>query len=365
MRIGCPGDRDAGCRSAGGKGAPPKTVVMIVPKGMPGQHNRATTAVRSQLADLRVRLHVEQVDRVEDRLSSRVQLARRIARQQKAVAVFWADLSLPDQLFLYLSEPGGGRILVRNISSKSSSREERLETMAVIVRASVKAMLGGARIGIRAPRLSAERKEVEKEVLSGLLRLSVSYGLFTFSREKPLSHGARFELSVRVWRWLRLFLGYRLEAPISVQNDAVTMGLNRHPMEAGAVLHWRLGRWWLEGGGGVVVDYSTWSVTPRREGVYPVLPQSRWDVGLFPFVSGGWSPARFSFIFIALGLDVGLKDTRFVVETASSQLLLAAPPAGAALVSRRGFVLLLLKAGTVDYVEADTKGGRTAAGRSL
>jgi len=245
-----------------------------------------------------------------------------MAENTDAVAVFWSDLSLPDQVFIYIAEPGGGRILVRSVESEGEEKEGRTEAMAVIVRYAVKAMLEGGEIGVHSPPPPAEKKAVKP---SGWVDVAVSYGLSMYSGEQPVLHGARVAASVRVFRWVRVFIGYRIEASMDFESESVAMNLKPHPMEAGFSLRIDRKHWKLDGGAALIVDRLTWSMTAKREGIGFVTPYGRWLAAVSPYVSIGWSPTSFSTLFFSVAADIYFNERDYVAETVGGTEKVAAP----------------------------------------
>ena len=128
-------------------------VVMMISRGDP-RAMQAVDAVNGHLADLPVDLTIEDVPAASRDLRVVNRLARDLASNSGAQTVFWVDISDPDQVFLYISTPEGGKTLVRSIDSENETFETRLDAMAVIVRASLQGIVqgGGNRCGGSAPK---------------------------------------------------------------------------------------------------------------------------------------------------------------------------------------------------------------------
>jgi hypothetical protein len=316
---------------------------MIVPKNLGEIAKGAARIVRGQLAGLPVTLDIVWVEQLNPGLPAQVRLARKIAGQKKAIAVFWADLSLPDQIFLYLAEPGGGRILVRNVASEAAGPAARLLAMAVIVQSSVSALLGGARIGLRPPRRApkvpapppAKKKPAVRKPpvgkparLTVRLRrfgLAVAYGLYTYARRAPVVHAAHLRVLFRVFRWFSVSVAYRVQPQTEVERDPIELEVNRHPIELEAAFAYGLARWEFGGGVGLLVDYTTWSARSNDLGVVPRSPGSRWLVAAMAQGSVAFALTSFSALVFRAGIEVPLNETRFTVVQGSNGTAVASP----------------------------------------
>ncbi|MDD5309957.1 MAG: hypothetical protein PHU25_21785 [Deltaproteobacteria bacterium] len=295
-------------------------VVMIAPGKADAVSEDASAAVKGQLSDLPVSFQVVRIDSWPPDLPSQIGLARSVARDTRASTVFWVDLSVPDQVFLYLSEPGGGRTLVRNIESRGERTEGRVEAMAVIVRTAVTALLEGGEIGVHAP--PPPPPEPERP---GMLEASVSYGLSFYSDEALLVHGARIGASVLPAEWARLFAAYRIEVPFRIENEQVAMDISPHPLEIGFAIRWRYGSVTLDGGAAFLSDWITWSASPKSDDVLATSPKSRWRGGISPFVLLGWSPVVFSMFYISVSIDALINEKKYVVRAGGGDIEVADP----------------------------------------
>lgn len=294
---------------AGAEEATP--VIMMAPTADQDLPRRAAEAVASQLADLPVSFDVEWVADVPLDLRAQVDAARKVAARRDATAVFWIDLTLPEQLFLYFAEPEGGRILVRTIRSEGEGMEARLETVAVIIRGAVKAILAGGKIGVEAP----PEEPPEPTGPRGVLDVFLAYALTLYSSEAPTLHGARLGLSTRLKGWARIHLAYRLQVPVSVEGEYVGLTVSPHPIELGLTGRFRLGDWYLDAGVGLMVDVVTIDVTALEDDVLARSIDHRWLFGATPSLAFGRNLGRVAAIYLAVSADVMFNEQWYAVET--------------------------------------------------
>jgi hypothetical protein len=289
----------------------PARVVMIAPTGDRELNQRAAEAVAAQLGDLLVTFELEWVDEMPPEMRAQVDRAREVTARRRATAVFWLDLTQPEQLFLYIDEPEGGRILVRSISSEGEGVESTLETAAVIIRGAVKSILAGVQVGVEAP---PEQPE-ERPGPTGELDVFLSYALMLYSSEELLLHGARIGLSARLAAWARIYLAYRLQLPLEIETAYVGLDVSPHPMEIGLAGRFHLGDWYIEAGAGLVVDVVTIDVTALEDDVMARSVDHRWLFGAVPSLAVGRNLGRIASIYLAVSADVLFNEHWYAVDT--------------------------------------------------
>ena len=184
--------------AAGEARAAERSVVMFAASDQRADSLRAIQALRGQFSDLPVRLEVVWVERLSQ-LPRQIALARRQARQTDAFAVFWCDLSEGDKVYLYLAEPERGRVLVRDVRQQPGAG--RFETVAIITRSSVAALLSGGTLGVRRPR-GYHR-----------LGLGLAYAPDIFASNTMTFHGVQLSALLRVSRRWAAFLAARWVDP--------------------------------------------------------------------------------------------------------------------------------------------------------
>jgi hypothetical protein len=300
------------CLPRSGAAAPSAKVVVIVSRTDMEMSKKTIDVVHGQLGDLPVVLVTEWVIKFPDGLRSQVNQARHLAEQNGAITVFWADLSMPEQIFLYISKPRGERILIRNIGTAGGSVEARLEMLAIIVRNSVRAILEGGEIGIARPREGAEDL---KGATKSTLETGISYGFAPYSDGNNWLHGVRINLSYMANKWARIFLAYRVLFPVRVVDEHLSLEISSHPIEAGFAVRWRINDWQLSLGAAFFVDLVTVDVTSRSDSLTVEQPSIRALTGISPLLRVAWSPTRFVAVFFATQLDTVFNQPKYVYQS--------------------------------------------------
>ena len=242
-------------------------------------------AIRTQLADLDVRFDLYWVDRLDPDLPSQSGVAAGVAHVEGALLVLWCDLSSVEQVFRYLADPGGGRVLARKVTTAGAGAEGRFEAIAVIVRSSVEAMSLGGRIGIG---VDVAEAPGEPESRGVQLSLAVGYELRGLSREEPATHAAFLSAELGLVGNLSLVAGYGLRPGIRVEDPDATLSLLAHDIQLGAALDWSYRR--ISVGGKAAADLGLlrrhvevhsdrWSALPAGVDVtFGVLVEARFTV---------------------------------------------------------------------------------------
>lgn len=302
---------------AGAEG--PRTVVVISQQDPDPLTERAIDAIRTGLADLPVSLASERVAGWEDAIANRVEHARSVAARTGAIAVVWLDLSAPQHVFLFISDPTGGRILVRTVRAESQDVEAQLETLSIIVSGSVEGLLAGGRIGVELPPPAAEKDQAER------LGTSLGYALQLFAPTEPVAHGARVELNAGLTRWLFLFAAVRLNLPVRSAAGALAADIWTHPVELGLFGRIRFPKWSVDAGVAAVADFVTFDVRSRDPSVEAVDPDTRVTAGLCPFLRVARALRPVVAVQFAVGLDVGAYSNRYIVVREDGERTVAEP----------------------------------------
>jgi hypothetical protein len=155
-------------------------------------------------------------------------VAKEAAARLGALTVFWLDTSLGEQLFLYIAEPGGGRVLVRTV--EAADETERLESMALIVRSTVEALLAGGHLGIErsagAATPPASTPPASRRPWFGV-RLGYALDVYGFTDVGPAAlHGFDAGLLFHVHRNWTLFLAYRFPSEHSINKMTYNSGVD-------------------------------------------------------------------------------------------------------------------------------------------
>lgn len=336
--------------------SPKRSVVMLAARNQATASKELHQAVSGQLSDASVALELRWVSRFAAKPPAQLAQARMIARGRKIVVVFWCDLLAKGEIFLYLVEPGKGRLIVRSVARAGGGG--RAESVAIIVGMSVRAILTslprsrprprlrvrprGARrsgpvAGVRGSRpgetsarrpamaltadnpLFAEAARLKKDRPPRAPRwlvLEMVYALDFYGRKQmaagstyPPSHGASIGVAARFSRLWSAFVSFRVTEPIKAKGDPVQTSLQRYPLSTGARIRFRLGRW-VELGGALSFTFDYVAVDTKAPETWPPIANQN----KLHYLIGG--EVRLTLllveglrILIALGADVGLNPT--------------------------------------------------------
>ncbi|MFH2005152.1 MAG: hypothetical protein ABI333_01065 [bacterium] len=323
--------------------APERSVVMVAARNQAAASRELRLAVMGQLSDANVALELYWVDRFAASPPAQLALARQVAQGKRIVAVFWCDLVSKGETFLYLAEPGKGRIMVRSVA-RVGGGVDVAESVAIIVGMSVRALVkhgrsfaarpGPRRVVARGPvarRVTdpgdnplydeaaalEKKREVARRPL--WLALEMLYSLdFYGSRQLasgttyPPLNGASIGLVARFTPRWSVFVSYRVIEPIKAKGENAETSLQRHPLSLGARVRWRRGRWELSGGLSFTFDYVAEDTSapelnvPNNGGMLQLL------AGVEARVSF-WAVGRLR-ILLALGAEVGLYTALYSIE---------------------------------------------------
>ncbi|MBI5525782.1 MAG: hypothetical protein HY897_05565 [Deltaproteobacteria bacterium] len=195
--------------------------------------------LKSNLSDLAVPVFVEETAKLPPAFADQVALARQAARRHSAGKVLWLNPA-QDQVFMYVAEPGGDRVLVRTVEAKNDA--ERAEAIAIIARNFVSARLDlAAPVSPSAPHGAPQER----------LHLRWGYAAEFFGPESPSPNGLFSALSFDLSEQWSIHAGGRLMERAEASRGGVAVGVRRYPVEAGVGWAKRLGVWRLgvEAGG--------------------------------------------------------------------------------------------------------------------
>jgi hypothetical protein len=247
---------------------PPSRVVMLSDRVSEETNADVFQAVIGQLSDTPVELSVEWLDELPPSLDGQLAAADRIAARRDTLAVFWIVSESEEQLLLHIADAMRRRILVRRLARSEAGAQ--YEALALIVRASIDALLGGGVIGIEAPRARAPEpvaphtrptapprpaEPVAEETRPPWLGLEAGYDLAVHSREHPLLHGVHLALSANPHAGLIARVAYVLRTPLVVEDNRVTILVEHHPVSAGLGYQWRIDGLILGGTVSLLLDY--------------------------------------------------------------------------------------------------------------
>ena len=235
-------------------------------------------AISSQLADLPVLFHTHWITQL-DPGQTRESLAAQVAQQENAQLVVWSDLDSIDQISMHFADPDGGRVQSRGLASAGEGEDVRFETIAVIARAAVGAVVSegrpvGPSVAVAAdPAPPAPLKpvidmETPTPQRDPVLALSVGYGLKVFSTEHPIVHGPDISGRVSIARRWDIFLGYTLHPGIHIDDPAVELLLTTHDIRIGLAHRWPVRRVELSGSIAAELGLHDWNATALTNQAY-------------------------------------------------------------------------------------------------
>lgn len=297
-------------------------------------------ALRGQLVDLPVNLRVIAQDDAPEAFERRVGA---LARDEGADLVVWLGYEPDDRLFVYMSEAGRGRTLVRELGGEGTPSPH---AVALVVRSVVEALVLGGRIGVEPSPAEAKAKaepppEESKEKttavpvvpapppteldptpapseparrrprLAGLL--GVAYQPTAFAAEHPVVHAVPISAQMLVGPHAAVFVRYRVVIPFRIENELVELRVQSFPAELGARGQARLGRWDVGGRLGLLFDAMRREAVPLDGTVEPGPAQTQLLIALSPAAAFGlWAHPRVR-IGLELGVDAYFRRIDFLV----------------------------------------------------
>ncbi|MCP4601149.1 MAG: hypothetical protein GY847_11595 [Proteobacteria bacterium] len=284
--------------------------------------------LEAQLSDLDVEFNIEWIEAFTGGLRTQAEVAKDLGEKTGARVVFWADLSVDDQIFLYFAEPGGKRILVRTIEFEQDQQDGRLEVMAVIVRTVIEAIAKDGEIGVTSPVEKQEPKPTlppdpvpeppPKQTLPDSKHqfgLSAAYGLTMYDLSPFFIHGARLATGLCIAGWADLFVAYRFQIPFEAENDLIAMELRPHPFEVGFAGRIKFKNFYVDIGAAILNDLLSWSVRSKiGDKIEPMEGTFRWLVAASPFAKLSWSPSNTYKLYFSIGADAYFNETPSTVK---------------------------------------------------
>ncbi|MDD5307285.1 MAG: hypothetical protein PHU25_08185 [Deltaproteobacteria bacterium] len=328
------------------KGDEPPRLVMVASEQDTGEVEKTFAAIRAQMSDMNVNLTLTRVPVFFGTLREQYETVRQVAERSRARLTFWIDLSVEDRVFLYIAEPGGGRVLVRAVEPETDETLGRVDVIAIIVRTVAEAIIEGGEIGVTRPQPEAARpppspppkppvlppdsgpKRREKPQPSAprdLLEIAGAYVGSLYDKEPTWRSGASVGLAGRVSERFWVKAAYRIEAPIRKANDLVSVEFSPHPFEVGAFLRLGPSKVAVDLGIALVNDPLTWSLRTKDVSVRPERNRFRWLVAACPSVTVGWAPYGIYRFFLTVSADIYFNESPSVVEASERDVKVIDP----------------------------------------
>ncbi len=324
----------------------PARLVMIAEHEEGAETREFIEAVEGQLSDLQVTFAVEWVEKISTDLPEQIEAAGQLAARTDAVAVFWCDLNRQDQLYLYLSDGGHGRVLVRKLAIRDEAGDP-FETLAIIVRAAVDALLSGGEIGVAVelPPPTPAPIEIEKKILeppppkdrlqethkptpaprAAHIGLAVAYSLSGYSSKRRVVNGLDLGFSVIFAKGWIIFADYVFRGPIkadatvvdaSGDEGTVAIDIQSHPITIGLGYGGEIDRFRLGGALALTGDFVSQD-TRAVAGGDVMKPNNPVVFSVAPLLDAAFSPRSHIAIYVMAGVDILLNNIRYVAEDTS------------------------------------------------
>jgi len=354
-----------GGASAHSRAPKAKTLVLLAAKNRPHLARRALRALRSQLSDTSVALRVVWVKRLAPSRAAQLARSKKQAAKRGVLAVAWYDASQPNEILMLAARTG--RLVVRRVTGASVGG--RFESLAIIVRTSMLALLAGQPLPPQppprrrvVPRLRVEprrvvpRRRVEPRPVPRLrveprrvvprrrpapgrrttpparpgawrfgFGLEAGYFLSGYSVDAGAVHGGELAAIFHLRAGWELLLSYRVTQKVTGRIASSRLDLQSHPIGLGARWRHHWGRFGLGLALSLLMDYATLSTA-----IDPTTHTSSTDRGdllwsVMPMVSGTVALARRIQVVLSVGAQIGLNWRRYVLDEQSATLTLLHP----------------------------------------
>jgi hypothetical protein len=265
--------------------------------------------------------------------SNRAQIrqAMALAKKHRARGVFWLDLSIDDDILLYLHEPKGLDTLMRRIPRTPESDAATFESLGVVVSSISTALVAGGEIGMTVVELEEEiqpeavvppsveptpvPEEPEKPRRRAwpLMRVGVGYLGNSFGDQLKWQHGIRLAVDFRPLRRMYLGVGGEYVFPSHVRHELVEIEIRRYPVDLhGGFRGEPVPTLALEAEAAATVE-----VLNRRSSRLLVEATPARDFVVFSAGPRGrlvWNPVAGLELSIEAGLDVVVNNVDYVVQ---------------------------------------------------
>jgi hypothetical protein len=307
-------------------------VVFVLPQDVDAE--AATAALRTiqaHTADVEAEFIIERPETTARSNRAQIRQAMALAEQHEARGVFWLDLSVDDDILLYLHEPKGLDTLMRRIPRAPESDAATFESLGVVVSSISTALVAGGEIGMTVVELEEEVQPeevtpppeepppvvVKREKTPGrgwpLVRVGVGYVGNSFGDQLTWQNGVRLAIDFRPLR--RMFLGVAGEYvfPSHVRHELVEIDIRRYPVD----LHGGFRGEPLETLALEAEAAATVEVLNRRSSRLLVEATPARDFVVFSAGPRGrliWNPVAGLELFVMAGLDVVINNVDYVVQ---------------------------------------------------
>jgi hypothetical protein len=274
--------------------------------------------IEGQASDLAVEITAIAATKFEPTIDAQLRAADLLAAEHNAQAVVWWDRARPDSTptgagwRLYILHLGRGRVLVRSLgqgADQTHADSAILEEAALVVRATLQALLAGAEVGVqrsvverpaappRKPEPSrdagrdhaASRAAPELASAAGVFAVDAGWqialdGISAWGQRGPTLSGGRSGAEWLVGLTLAASLGADLES------GPVTLRLARHSATGRIALRTPGSQWELAAGAQFGVALFARSTTGTAPGLEPSADRIYWSLLVGPELSASLRP---------------------------------------------------------------------------
>ncbi|MEM7153143.1 MAG: hypothetical protein AAF799_09880 [Myxococcota bacterium] len=302
----------------------------------PGDESELSLALQSQLVDLPVQLEIVAVPAGDPSFTARSRHARQLAAEREVDLVVWFSYEPDQRMFVFLSEPGRGRTLVRELGDDAVPSPH---TVALLVRSVVEALVQGGRIGVEVPEPELEPEpepepepEAKPEPIAVAPRrpsvpllalIGVGYRPTVFSASYPVMHTLTLGAELLVGRHAAVFGRGGVGIPIELGTELVDVRVQPFTAQLGGRGHARLGRWELGGRFGGLVEILRREVVAIDPAVLVDDASTRTLVALSPGMALGWWAHPRVRLGLEVGVDAHIRPLQLVVAGPSGDVVVA------------------------------------------
>jgi len=285
-------------------------------------------AVEAQLSDLPVLLEIQWAEGHDEDLRIQVDHAAAVSRDRSAVAVFWCyrqveESGTEDRLVIFLGHPGGDRVLVRKLNGTETTG--LAEAVAIIVRSTIGAVLGGDEVGVEVARVAEwvpGEREDRQTSNSRLLALHASYTLASHSKSHPAIHGLGLGLDFRIHGWLLFTGGYTILGMMEEDGQSASVKIRRHPVHLGLRVEFPVKNLRLGGSMCLTIDSATVEVYDLAPHMVATPAEVEVVFGLLPVLRFGVLIQNRLYPFVAVGAQVPFNARTYIVQGPSGREML-------------------------------------------
>lgn len=278
------------------------------------------TALNSHLSDLKgVRALVVRGVDTKTSLTAELSGAQRAARAQDLNVVVWCNEKTPDVLWLWVSDTEGERLLQRKVEGGlSSSREGKLEQLALLLRSTVRALLPrDAPKPEKAARLPAPPAKIP-----GGPYFHVGYGLAPLNASHLLAHELLLGVGVAFGTW-RAGAGYRRRFATRFEGPAGRFQLGAHTGQLTMYRPWLTSAATAIGARlGVQAQLAAWRFSANDS---PSRAGTAWLFGAQAGVSLVLRAGKRLTVSAVLGADFWANESRYGLQHNGSRTTVARP----------------------------------------